>query len=250
MRKEKEGRSSGVPPTVTQNRRRLGEKSNQTVSSVDKSSNPNVFQQSNNAVDMAPSPMIISGNKRSSNNVFEESTFRVPPVPEPNYRNPPPYEHLFEMCKSKQSSKKVPMARSPHLGKVRTPDKAKLARLKTAAPLLPTRSTKPLTLPEEFNFAVRPPKKQVQATGRRVSFELPRKKPPPLLLSRPPTKVHCILVLLPETHCIEEINGPRIAHVDDPNQTKATNTDLKAASIEQQQSEQQDDMPDISPPKV
>lgn len=41
----------------------------------------------------------------------------------------------------------------PRLGIVRTPDRIKLERLKTAAPLLPARSTKPLTIPVEFNIS-------------------------------------------------------------------------------------------------
>ena len=43
----------------------------------------------------------------------------------------------------------------PRLGRVRTPDRVKLERLKTAAPMLPIRSTKPLTVPIEFNFSKR-----------------------------------------------------------------------------------------------
>lgn len=184
----REERTSGVPPTVTQNRRRVSGGSNRDGSSARDRPRRTPPERPPNDMLSGQSPLMIRGDKRSSNNVFEETpltaeplSFPVPaPAPEPNHHRPPPYEHLFEMRRSKRSSKKIPMARSPQLGRVRTPDKAKLARLRTAAPLLPTRSTKPLTVPETFQFADRP----LQREKRRVSFDLPRKKPAPPALAR------------------------------------------------------------------
>ncbi|PJF19042.1 hypothetical protein PSACC_01149 [Paramicrosporidium saccamoebae] len=138
-----DGKSPGVPATVTQNRKGWSRNS--------EARNSHEFMES------GQSPTLIGADKRKSDNIFD-------PEPSPKTRKQASYEKLFEMTR-REKPRQVAT-----LGRVRTPDKAMIVKMKTAAPLLPTRSTKPLTMPVEFNLSSR------TRSEKRVSFELPRQK--------------------------------------------------------------------------
>lgn len=153
-----------VPPTVTQNRRRLTD-AQRADDGAEFKAKPAIDPPLSVGNSML-SPMVIAANKRSSN-VFEE---------EPSHHATHSYERLFEMtARQPKAVTPVPPAemagprkdqsecgaenasvpsRPPQLGKVRTPDKIKLARLNMVAPPLPMRS-KQLTIPVEFKFSER-----------------------------------------------------------------------------------------------
>lgn len=157
------------PPTVTRTRKRLCEN--------DRPPNSGDAQLAAMSTEAGalPSPQVVAAPKRDSLNVFDEAERQREKSPSASSTRHATYESLFAMTSKKKSAppsqaaaptkpiepcrnKEVLKAVSPKLGKVRTPDRVKLERLKTAAPLLPTRSTKPLTVPVEFNFAERKPR--------------------------------------------------------------------------------------------
>jgi hypothetical protein len=180
-----DGKSPGVPATVTQNRKGWCRNS--------ATRNPREF------VESVQSPTLISADKRKSDNIFDpESAFKT--------RRQASYEKLFDMTR-KEKPKNMPT-----LGRVRTLDKAMITKMKTAAPLLPTRSTKPLTMPVEFNLSSR------TRSERRVSFELPKRQSPkgPLAAvkaSEVARKTRLIFV--------EKIDGSRVSKAHDKASSKA-----------------------------
>jgi hypothetical protein len=146
--------SPQVPPTVTQNRRRY---SNEQSLHVEETP----LEPSGSGGHFVQSPMVVVNSKSSSSNMFQSG-------PSPSTKRQNSYEKLFQMTKKDQHHHQRDRTEThePQLGKVRTPDRVKLAKLKTAGPLLPTRSTKPLTVPMEFNFSER------TRPQKRVSFDL------------------------------------------------------------------------------
>lgn len=145
-------KSPAAPPsTVTQNRRRYSNENKDETTELD----------DHFAV---LSPGLIENHHRTSNNIFDTDDSS-------KLRRQASYEKLFQMTKKKvRAPHKTTDPEEPQLGKIRTPDKLKIARLKTAAPLLPARSTKPLTIPMEFKFSDR------VRSDRRVSFDIPDEK--------------------------------------------------------------------------
>ena len=151
------GQSPQVPPTVTQNRRRYSNEQSLRVDATAKTTTT-PLEPSGSGGHFVQSPMVIVNSKSNSSNMFQNE-------PSPSAKRQNSYEKLFQMTKKDHQRDKMETF-EPQLGKVRTPDKVKLAKLKTAGPLLPTRSTKPLTVPMEFNFSER------TRSQKRVSFDL------------------------------------------------------------------------------
>lgn len=163
------------PPTVTQIRKRISDGEGATIQSQSISENPTTQL----------SPQVISAPKLSSDNIFAQETSSLRHAEKSPSHKRPSYERLFEMrprdhhqwsrspeagkekVTSNHNSLEQHLGAPLKLGKVRTPDKVKLERLKTAAPLLPIRSTKPLTVPVEFKFSER------IKNNREVSFAHP-----------------------------------------------------------------------------
>lgn len=177
------------PPTVTQTRKRISE-NDQPTNSADARVAPAATGLNKAAVTVAaPSPQVITAPGRNSLNVFDEAERQREKSPSTSVNRHASYEALFDMTSKRRTA---PLAKemtpvkstdgycnkgdlikavSPKLGKVRTPDRVKLERLKTAAPLLPTRSTKPLTVPVEFKFSERKPR-SISSTSEVANTEM------------------------------------------------------------------------------
>lgn len=159
--------SIGVPATVTQNRRRaedVDEGFSRDGSLLAKLTPTSCAPDGEHLLN---SPLVVanSGSSRHSNNIFEKESHSENGLGSN-------YEKFFQMKKKSAADKpakpkaaEITVPETPEFGKVRTPDKMRISRLKLAGPLLPAKSTKPLTIPVEFSFADRP------TTNRRHSLE-------------------------------------------------------------------------------
>lgn len=220
------------PPTVTQTRKRLSENDQPPNSADDHMILAAGGSNKAAVVTAVPSPQVIMAPTRNSLNIFDEAEKQKERSPSTRHAS---YEALFDMTSKRRTAsltKEAPLIKStdghhnkevliravsPKLGKVRTPDRVKLERLKTAAPLLPTRSTKPLTVPIEFKFSER------KSRSNSVTSELANAEMRPL----PKTQVNQIIKqtvrlnlscapLVPlNLICLEALDHSRVTSTDD-----------------------------------
>lgn len=201
------GESPNIPATVTKERRRISKENHDDMNdckevrdSLEKRRLSQTPKQVLSSSDLGqPSPMTVN-NKRSSGNIFiqsdkptssttdlDDGNIDINTLPQHQHE---PYDQLFQIepkhTTHLQHSNHKTSPGQPQLGKVRTPDRVKLARLKMAAPLLPTRSTKPLTVPVEFNFSNRTRSYKEEETTK-STFQVPN-KPKPASKPMIPTK--------------------------------------------------------------